>query len=81
MTSAQKYRNRKKAAERNHMEGKIGQAKRGYGLNNIKARLASTSDSWVQALIFIMNLTKVSLNFCGFFEWAKILREKIFCQE
>jgi transposase, IS5 family len=59
MTAAQKYRHRKKAAERNHVEGKFGQAKRGYGLNNIKARLASTSTSWVQAIIFVMNLTKL----------------------
>jgi hypothetical protein len=59
MTAQRKYRHRRKAAERNHVEGKFGQAKRGYGLNNIKARLASTSTSWVQAIIFVMNLTKL----------------------
>ncbi len=59
MTAARKYCHRKKAVERNHVEGKFGQAKRGYGLNNIKSRLASTSTSWVQAIIFVMNLTKL----------------------
>jgi len=34
---AQRYYKRKKRAERNHVEGKFGQAKRGYRLNNIKA--------------------------------------------
>lgn len=59
MTSAQKSRNRKKAAERNHVEGKFGQAKRGYRMNNIKARLASTSASWILSIIFVMNLKKL----------------------
>lgn len=58
-TTGQKYRKKKKLAERNHVEGKFGQAKRGYGLNNIKARLTETSESWVNAIFFIMNLTKL----------------------
>ena len=59
VTPAQKYRNKKKAAQRNHVEGKFGQAKRGYGLNDIKARLPETSESWIQTIIFVMNLTKL----------------------
>jgi len=85
MTSAQKYRNRKKASERNHVEGKFGQAKRGYGLNNIKARLASTSASWVQSIIFVMNLTKllqVAEKYPGIFvpflNWLKYYLKKYF---
>lgn len=58
-TSSQKYRKKKKAAQRNHVEGKFGQAKRGYGLNNVKARLKDTSESWVNAIFFVMNLTKL----------------------
>lgn len=58
-SSSQKYYKKKKAAERNHVEGKFGQAKRGYGLNNIKARLEKTSESWVNAILFIMNLNKL----------------------
>ena len=58
-TAGQKYRRKKKLAERKHVEGKFGQAKRGYGLNNIQARLADTSESWINAIFFIMNLTKL----------------------
>lgn len=56
---AQKYYKKKKAAERNHVEGKFGQGKRGSGLNNIKARLPETSESWINTIIFVMNLTKL----------------------
>ena len=58
-TATQKYRKRKKAAERNHIEGKFGQGKRGYRLNNVKARLKETSESWINAIFFVMNLTKL----------------------
>ncbi len=58
-TSSERYRKKKKAAERNHIEGKFGQGKRGYNLNNIKARLAETSESWVNAIFMVMNLTKL----------------------
>jgi IS5 family transposase len=54
-----KFENRKRKkefAERNHIEGKFGQAKNGYGLNKIKARLQATSESWVGCIFFIMNL-------------------------
>lgn len=70
ITSSRKYRNRKKAAERNHIEGKFGQGKRGYSMNNIKSRLPETSVSWIQAIIFVMNLTKllqVAVKYPGFF--------------
>lgn len=58
-TPSQRYRKKKKAAQRNHVEGKFGQGKRGYGLNDIKARLPDTSESWINAIIFVMNLTKL----------------------
>jgi hypothetical protein len=58
-SSAEKYRKKKKAAQQNHIEGKFEQNKRGYGLNNIKARLSETSESWVNTIFFIMNLTKL----------------------
>ena len=58
-TTSQRYRKKKKAAQRNHIEGKFGQGKRGYGLNNVKARLKETSESWINAIFFVMNLTKL----------------------
>jgi len=70
LTAQQRYQKRKEAAKRNHVEGKFGQGKRGYGLNNIKARLPETSESWINAIVFTMNLTKllqVGLKYPGFF--------------
>ena len=44
--------------ERNQIQGKFGQAKQGYGLNNIKAKLSGTSHSWIGAILFVTNLVK-----------------------
>ena len=56
---SQKHYKKKKASERNHVEAKFGQGKRGYGMNNIKARLPQTSESMVNAIVFVMNLIKL----------------------
>ena len=55
-TSHQKRKRKQEAAERNHIEGKFGQGKNAYGLNNIRATLKDTSESWVACIFFIMNL-------------------------
>ena len=54
----QKRKKRSECAERNQIEGKFGQGKRGYNLNNIRARLSSTSTSWIAAIIFVMNILR-----------------------
>ena len=66
----QKQKQKKEAAQRNHIEGKFGQAKNGYNLNKIRARLKSTSESWVACIFFIMNLLnyKKQVIFCSFFK-------------
>lgn len=46
--------------ERNPIEGKFGQAKTAYGLNNIKARLKETSQSWIASIILVLNLVKLA---------------------
>ena len=76
-TPQQKYRKKKEAAKRNHIEGKFGQGKRGYGLNNVKARLPETSESWINSILFTMNLTKlleIGIKYPGFFvpDWEYI---------
>jgi len=53
-----KRKERREAAERNQVEGKFCQCKRGYGLNDNRARLSSTSNSWIGAIIFVMNLIR-----------------------
>jgi len=46
--------------ERNPIEGKFGQAKTSYGMNRIKARLATTSESWIATIILVLNLVKLA---------------------
>lgn len=54
----QKRKERRETAERNQVEGKFGQGKRGYGLNDIQARLATTLNSWTEAIVFVINLIR-----------------------
>ncbi len=46
--------------ERNPIEGKFGQAKTAYGLDNIKARLKRTSESWIACIFLVLNLVKLA---------------------
>lgn len=43
--------------KRNWVEGKFGTGKRSYGLDNIRAKRADTSESWIAAIFFMMNLS------------------------
>jgi IS5 family transposase len=57
------YSKRKQKVEqgiRNQVEGKFGQGKNGYNLNKIRARAQGTSESWIAAIFFVMNLIKFS---------------------
>ena len=63
LTPYQKRKKRKEEAERNHIEGKFGQGKNGYELNKIRARLQDTSESWIAAIFFVMNLVRLSKDF------------------
>lgn len=56
MTPSEKRKRKKEFGERNHVEGKIGNAKQAYSLNQIKAKLKSTSEAWIGATIFAMNV-------------------------
>lgn len=46
--------------ERNPIEGKFGQAKTGYGLDRIRARLKGTSETWIASIILVLNLVKLA---------------------
>lgn len=66
----QKEKLKKERGERNHIEGKFGQGKTKYKLNNIMAKLANTSESWIAAIIFVMNIIKLSKDYLfAFFYW------------
>ena len=70
LSGYRKYKTRKEQNMRNHVEGKFGQGKNGYGLNMIPARRQDTSESWISAILFVMNLTKlmqIALRYGNFF--------------
>ena len=55
-SKAQKRKEKKEYSERNQIEGKIGNAKQVLSLNQIKAKLRETSESWIGITIFVLNL-------------------------
>ena len=60
--------------ERNPIEGKFGQAKNGYGMNRIRARLKNTSQSWIASIILVLNLVKlagIALVCLSFSAWTR----------
>jgi ribosomal protein S10 len=57
-SSLRRKKKRQETNERNHIEGKFGQAKNGYNLNKIRAKLKSTSESWIGAIFFVLNVAK-----------------------
>lgn len=65
LSKYEKLKSRKEKNERNQIEGKFGQGKQKYNLNNIMARLSSTSESWIASILFVMNILKLSKDiFC-----------------
>jgi hypothetical protein len=69
LNAYQKRKLKKEQNQRNLIEGKFGQAKNAYGLNNIQAKRSDTSQSWIGAIFFIMNLitlTKIADKYAVF---------------
>ncbi len=62
--------------KRNQVEGKFGEAKNGHTLNKVRTRLQATSESWIGAVFFIMNL-KVFLKEMEHF-WGTIFKMLFF---
>lgn len=58
MAEIRQLKRQRRDDERNRIpvEGKFGQGKNGYRLNQIRARLASTSEAWVRSIFLVMNL-------------------------
>jgi hypothetical protein len=59
LSSREKAIIRAKNAERNHVEGKFGQAKNSFGLSRIRARRADTSAAWISGIFLALNLTRL----------------------
>ena len=47
----------KNTAEHNHIEGRIGNAKQALSLNQIKTKLKDTSEAWIAATLFVLNIS------------------------
>ncbi len=62
-TAYQKRKFKQEQGRRNEVEGKFGQGKNGYNLSKVRARSARTSESWIAAIFFVMNLVKFSKEF------------------
>lgn len=77
-TPYQKRKYRIEQGMRNEVEGKFGQGKNGYNLSRIRARAARTSESWIAAIFFVMNLVKFSKEFL--FSFLKTVLASIFSQ-
>lgn len=58
-TDYQRRRRRKERGMRNHVEGKFGQGKNAYGLNQIRARRNDTSEAWLGAIFLALNITRL----------------------
>lgn len=61
---------------RNHIEGKFGEGKRAYDLDLVKAKLPETSESWIAAIFFVMNLARWLRDYFFVF-----VRNIIFCRQ
>ncbi|WP_222840300.1 MULTISPECIES: transposase [Echinicola] len=58
--SARAVEDHVRPGERNPIEGKFGQAKNGYGMDRIRARLRNTSQSWIASIILVLNLVRLA---------------------
>lgn len=58
--SAQAVTNHVRPGERYPIEGKFGRAKLKYGMDNIRAKLAVTSASWVASIALVLNLVRLT---------------------
>lgn len=60
------------AGLRNGIEGKFGEGKRKYDLDLVKAKTMRTSESWIAAVFFVMNLARWQ-RMCSFLSLLKRL--------
>ncbi len=62
LTDYQKKKQKEEYNERNQIEGKFGQAKQAYDLNNIKDKLSNTPHSWIRVILFYNKSCKTCRN-------------------
>jgi len=67
------------AGLRNGIEGKFGEGKRKYDLDLVKTKTMSTSESWIAAVFFVMNLARWQrmCSFWSLLRWLKNFKERL----
>lgn len=74
----ERQRKKKEYRERIPIEGKFGQAKNGYRLNYIRAKLQKTSESWIHSIFLVMNLMKLeSIKNKSFFKMLFLAKKNV----
>lgn len=75
--SLERKKRKEEQGIRNGIEGKFGEGKRRYSLNCVKAKTKLTSESWVAAVFFVMNLAAWLRKdlFLSFFKLFEIVKE------
>lgn len=67
------------AGLRNQIEGKFGEGKRKYDLDRVMTRTMHTSESWIAAVFFVMNLAhwlRMS-SFLSLFRFLEVFKEQV----
>ncbi len=77
LSTEEKQRLRKEARIRNRIEGKFGEGKRKYGLDLVMAKTKVTSESWIAAVFFVMNIAQW-MRLCFFASFFRRLISHIF---
>jgi IS5 family transposase len=64
---------------RNQIEGKFGEGKRKYDLDRVMARTMQTSESWIAAVFFVMNLARWlrMSSFLSLLRWLEFFKERL----
>jgi len=75
----ERRKRREEQGIRNSIEGKFGEGKRRYSLDCVKAKTKHTSESWVAAVFFVMNLAAWLRKdlFLSFFKLLEIVKERL----
>ncbi len=75
LNAYQKRKQKKERNQRNRVEAKFGQGKKAYGLKNIQAKRMDTSESWINSIFFVMNLTTL-MKVVGKYAFSYFLAQK-----
>ena len=74
---AERKRRQKESGIRSRIEGKFGEGKRGYDLGLVKAKWPETSESWIAAVFFVMNMARWLRDYFFVLIWNRLRTSRI----